>query len=163
MKSAFSSTLKEKQTPPKSKSKSKSSSSRNRKNSDPMTSFNLTSISKSSFTKLLALLLGIVALIIIYAIAQTNSNYNLFLWDFNNLEWSKAWLVTTVVDFYGATIPLIGIVFQTEPFLHACIWTCGFCLLGSPIHLSYAIYRLLTSGTLELKGSAERVAYTGLA
>lgn len=116
----------------------------------------------SSFdSKIVAFVLGVIATTIFYAIFHTNANYNLFTWDFNNLEWSKAWLLTTVIDFYGATIPLIAIVFYTEKLPYALLWTIGFCLLGSPVHITYAIYRLLVTGTIGLK-STTGPEYSGL-
>ena len=69
--------------------------------------------------------------------------------------------MTTVIDFYGATIPLVTIVFYTEKTLNAMMWTVGFCLLGSPIHLIYGIYRLIKTGTLELKNTTGP-EYSGL-
>ena len=39
--------------------------------------------------KLTASILGIIAVLIFYAIFHTNANYYLFSWDINNLNWSK--------------------------------------------------------------------------
>ena len=46
-------------------------------------------LSSAFDSKVVAFVLGVIAITMFYAIFHTNANYNLFTWDLNNLEWSK--------------------------------------------------------------------------
>mmetsp|Transcript_58706 Transcript_58706/g.63359 ORF Transcript_58706/g.63359 Transcript_58706/m.63359 type:complete len:139 (-) Transcript_58706:141-557(-) len=69
-----------------------------------------------------------------YLIASTLYQFPLFPLQSDSLEWSVAWLVTSVVDFYGVTLCFGAIVLSSElVWWHGVAWTVGFCVLGSPI------------------------------
>jgi hypothetical protein len=61
----------------------------------------------------------------------------------DNLEWTKNWLIATVIDYYGAATCLCVIALLSEPMLQGLAWSTGFLLLGSPICCLYCIYRWL--------------------
>jgi hypothetical protein len=75
------------------------------------------------------------------AIAGTCYKYNLFDFATQDLDWTKQWLLTTVVDYYGCALCLCMIALLSEPFPEGIAWSIGFCLLGSPICCIYCIYR----------------------
>ena len=58
-----------------------------------------------------------------------------------DLDWTKQWLITTVVDYYGAAICLCVITLLSEPFPNGILWSIGFLLLGSPVCCLYCAYR----------------------
>ena len=58
------------------------------------------SFSSAFDSKPIAFVLGVIAITIFYAILHTNANYNLFTWDFNNLEWSKVKYFPTIYVLY---------------------------------------------------------------
>ena len=75
--------------------------------------------------------------------------YSLFIVQVQDLDWTKQWLITTVIDFYGAAICLSVITIYSEPFPNGILWSIGFCLLGSPICCLYCAYRCVL---ITLKG-----------
>ena len=76
-------------------------------------------------------------------ISWTLYNYPLFPLQTNSLEWSNAWLAATVIDYYGSTLCLCGVIFATADSLWAAsIWIAGCCLLGSPVSCAWIIYQV---------------------
>mmetsp|Transcript_5928 Transcript_5928/g.6049 ORF Transcript_5928/g.6049 Transcript_5928/m.6049 type:complete len:139 (+) Transcript_5928:100-516(+) len=93
---------------------------------------------------LLIAFFSLLALSLAIAIGVTCQSYPLFPFKVNDLEWSKNWLIATVIDYYGAATCLCVIALLSEPALYmGIIWSIGFLLLGSPICCLYCIYRLV--------------------
>lgn len=85
-------------------------------------------------------------------ISYTLYNYPLFPFQTDDLDWSVAWLMTTIIDFYGSTLCLAGIVLASESsWLSGILWTAGFCLLGSPVCCVWVILRLARQGSLRIE------------
>jgi hypothetical protein len=78
------------------------------------------------------------------------SLYPLFDWATNDLQWVRAWLYMSVLDYYGASICLCCIAFYSETAILAVVWSLGFLLLGSPVCCAYICYRLVIHGPLSL-------------
>jgi hypothetical protein len=68
----------------------------------------------------------------------------------SDLNWTKAWLFTTIWDYYGVAFSLSAIAISTEDIPYGFLWTLGFCLLGSPVACAYIVMRLLFK-TISLK------------
>ena len=68
-------------------------------------------------------------------------SYPLFPFQMTDIDWTREWLIMTIVDYYGAVIALSGIVALNETPLVATLWIMSFCLLGSPFCCSYVVYR----------------------
>jgi hypothetical protein len=67
-----------------------------------------------------------------------------------DVDWTTAWLVTTVFDYYAAALCLCGFIVATETRFAACLWCSAVLLLGGPFCCSYMIYRLVKHGGLRL-------------
>ena len=86
------------------------------------------------------------------AIATTAYQYPLFPFQTNDLDWSVAWLMATVVDYYGSTLCFSGIVLASEDsWVVGILWVTGFCLLGSPLCCAWALQRLACHGSLRVE------------
>lgn len=68
----------------------------------------------------------------------------------SSLAWNSAWLVTTVVDYYGAALALCGVIVASESRRDGILWSLGCLLLGTPFCCFYVATRLLRKGTLRL-------------
>jgi len=72
----------------------------------------------------------------------------------NSLAWCRSWLITTVVDYYGAALALCGIIVASETNRVVGIaWSAGCLFLGTPFCCLYVATRLLRHGTLRLVAS----------
>ena len=68
------------------------------------------------------------------AVSVTMYNYPLFPFQTDSLEWCRTWLVTTVLDYYGACLCFCGVVLASEDsWSRGLAWVAGFCLLGPPV------------------------------
>lgn len=83
-------------------------------------------------------------------LAKTLWKHPLFPFQADSAAWSFSWLMTTVVDYYGAALCLCGIVVASEPPLKAALWTMGICCGGTPFCCMYVINRMLRRGSLRL-------------
>ena len=67
----------------------------------------------------------------------------------NSLAWCRSWLFTTVVDYYGAALALVGIIMSSEPkLLVGLAWSAGCLFLGTPFCCLYVAVRLFRRGSL---------------
>jgi len=73
----------------------------------------------------------------------TMSRYPLLKWSTRDIEWTRAWLYTTIADYYGLALVLSVIFFHLEPFWIAFLLTCGVCVFGSRIGTIWIAFRLL--------------------
>lgn len=111
----------------------------------------ITAMAQSS-SKLPLLFYGALLLVTLGAIASTLYKYPLFPLQTEDLDWSVAWLVASVVDFYGSTLCFAGIVLSSEEtWRSGILWVLGFCLLGSPVCCLWVVIRLLRTGSLRLE------------
>ena len=93
------------------------------------------------------------------AIIITCSSYPLFPFQTANLEWNNAWLMATIVDYYGACLCYCGIILGTEEsWVWGILWTLGCCLLGSPVCCIWMLVRLWRNGSsgLRLQNNSRR-------
>lgn len=94
---------------------------------------------------------GVLLLVTLGAIASTLYRYPLFPLQTDDLDWSVAWLVASVVDFYGSTLCFAGVVISSEDtWRSGILWVLGFCLLGSPVCCLWVVIRLVGTGSLRL-------------
>lgn len=112
-------------------------------------------IRSSSSCSILSTKMGAAAAITLYSILGVACFYTLAttLWaqplfplQLDNLEWMVAWLKMTVLDYYGAAIPLCGVAISSENGYAGWLWSIGFCLGGSPFCCAYVMLRMLAHG-----------------
>lgn len=83
-------------------------------------------------------------LFILVSLGWTLYSYPLFPLQTDSLEWSNTWLLTTVIDFYGSTICLCGIIIaSSNSWISGMLWTVGCCLLGSPVCCLWILYQIV--------------------
>ena len=86
------------------------------------------------------------------AIATTAYQYPLFPFQTDDLDWANAWLMATVIDYYGSTLCYAGVVMASEDTWWAGIlWVVGFLLLGSPVCCAWAFLRMARTGSLRIQ------------
>jgi len=68
----------------------------------------------------------------------------------SSVDWCRSWLITTVVDYYGAALCLCGVAISSEPSWQGWAWSAGFCALGTPVCTLYVASRLWRFGSLQL-------------
>lgn len=100
-----------------------------------------------------SLFYSILFLITLVTISVTLYNFPLFPIQYDSLEWNRTWLVSTVVDYYGACLCFCGVVLSTETsWVRGSAWVAGFCLLGSPMCCLWVLLWLFREGgTLRLE------------
>jgi len=91
--------------------------------------------------------------ITVSALGTTLYAYPLFPLQYDSsLAWTSRWLLTTVLDYYGASLCLGGIVLTSEStWTRGVCWNLGFALLGSPLCCLWIILWLRKGGTLQLR------------
>ena len=78
------------------------------------------------------------------ALMSTLWTQPLFPLQTSNLAWTNAWLKMTVLDYYGAALPLCGIaIASARDSYSGYLWAAGFCLGGSPFCCAYVALRLI--------------------
>lgn len=86
--------------------------------------------------------LGVVCFI---TLSMTLWSQPLTAWDVRSIDWLQSWLWMTVLDYYGACLPLCAVIVQNEPaLLHGCLWSLACCLGGSPFCCLWVVLRLLS-------------------
>jgi hypothetical protein len=91
----------------------------------------------------LVLCFSTLGIVVFFCIFSTLYVYPLFPFKMHDLEWTGAWLLTTVLDYYGSTLSLSAVVAFTEPPFYAVIWILLFNILGSPFCCMYIVYRYI--------------------
>ena len=79
-------------------------------------------------TAILYVLLGLAVGI---SLTVTCLNYPLFPFQLDNGQWTKNWLLMTVIDYYGSTLCLSVIVAYSEKANQAILWILAMNLLGT--------------------------------
>ena len=87
---------------------------------------------------------------ILFYLIMTLQAYPLFPFQMSNIDWTREWLIMTVLDYYGSTACFSVIVLFSEPLFYAIPWILSFNLLGSPFCCAYIVYRLYMYRTLSL-------------
>ena len=76
-------------------------------------------------------------------ISWTLHLYPLFPLQTDSAEWLKTWLAATVVDYYGSTLCLCGVILSTaDSWWAGILWCVGCCLLGSPVSCAWILYQI---------------------
>jgi hypothetical protein len=89
----------------------------------------------------------VLFIVTLSAIISTASKYPLFPFNTASLEWSNAWLIATVIDYYGACICFCGVVLSSEPSWRVGgAWVAAFFLLGSPMCCAWVLVWLFKGG-----------------
>jgi len=97
---------------------------------------------------------ALLGLLVTIKIMMTQNEFPLFDFATWDIQWSNAWLWTSVVDFYGAALCFSAIIIATEKnSLHGLFWVILLCSLGSPVSCAYICYRCVYHRTLELSHS----------
>lgn len=104
--------------------------------------------------------LGFAALGVVCAalLCNTLARYPLFPLQTQSLDWSLAWLATTVVDYYGSTLCLVAVIVASERTVVAVLWSLGCLLLGSPFCCAYMALRVLRHRSVALVDAATQPA-----
>lgn len=80
------------------------------------------------------------------SLASTLWSQPLFPFKMDSVEWLQSWLVMTVLDYYGAALPLAAVAVASEPGVTGWLWSAGFLLGGSPFCCAYVVLRLRSFG-----------------
>jgi heme/copper-type cytochrome/quinol oxidase subunit 3 len=99
---------------------------------------------------------GGLGIAIFLSIAYTYTNHPLFPLQTDSLDWSLAWLLASVFDYYGSTICLCAIIVSTEERSQAIVWCLLCLLLGSPFCCVYIALRLRAKKTIALSPGVGR-------
>jgi hypothetical protein len=93
-----------------------------------------------------ALFFATLGIVVAFVLGLTLFHHPLFPFRWNELAWCKAWLATTVVDYYGVALPFSALVVAAEPNLAIGLaWALGVLVLGSPVACIWmARYKLRT-------------------
>merc|ERR1712046_301858 len=94
------------------------------------------------------------ALFLVY-LSVTCWAHPLFPFQPSSADWSFAWLLTTVADYYCSTLVLCGVIFTSEAGVAGALWTLGCLILGSWIACAWAAQRLWHFRTLTLASAKE--------
>lgn len=90
---------------------------------------------------------AVLLLITLSTIAATYTNHALFLLDFDSLNWSNAWLLATIINYYGAILCFCGVVVASEAsWCTAVPWVMACCTVGSPACCLYVFLWLTKEG-----------------
>ena len=100
---------------------------------------------------------GILGVGCFCALTSTLVKQPLFPMQLSNVEWLRPWLLTTVIDYYGACWCLCGVIVWSEEPLPAALWCAGTSLLGSPVCCLYILSRLWVHRSLKLVAEREYV------
>ena len=100
---------------------------------------------------------SLLLVVTLATVSSTLSEYPLFPIQSDSLEWNNAWLIASVVDFYGACLCFCGVVLSSEAsWSRGLAWVAGFCLLGSPVCCAWVLIWLVRGGgTLRLERRRE--------
>mmetsp|Transcript_83040 Transcript_83040/g.173851 ORF Transcript_83040/g.173851 Transcript_83040/m.173851 type:complete len:252 (+) Transcript_83040:124-879(+) len=85
------------------------------------------------------------------ALATTLWKFPLLPFQPSDLPWAKAWLWTTLGDFYVLTSCLCGLCLASEGFVVGSLLSLTFLFLGSPCVCCWMVWRLLHHGSLTLQ------------
>jgi hypothetical protein len=84
-----------------------------------------------------------LGIVVFLALGFTLFAHPLFAFDTGNIEWVRAWLWMTVLDYYGACIPFCAIIIANETSLQTgFLWSAACLLLGSPFCCLWLVLRL---------------------
>ena len=76
-------------------------------------------------------------------ISLTLHHYPLFPFQTDSAEWVKTWLAATIVDYYGSTLCLCGVILSTaDSWWAGILWCVGCCLLGSPVSCAWILNQI---------------------
>ena len=104
-----------------------------------------------------ALFIGVLGFTVFAHLCVVCYHYPLFPFSPEDIDWSNAWLMMTVLDYYGSTLCMCAIAFYSEAnFWVALLWSTLFCLLGSPFVCTWCVWRLLSHNSLKLSSSDTR-------
>ncbi len=68
--------------------------------------------------------------------------------------WNRAWLLTTIADYYTMTVCMCGVIFSSEQRLATgAAWSLGCCLLGAPTACVWVCLQLYRRRSLSLGGA----------
>jgi cation transport ATPase len=102
-------------------------------------------------SRTIIIIYSILFVFLFYKISTTLYKFPLFPIQYNSIEWNSVWLVTTVIDYYGACFCFGGVVLSSESsWMKGIAWNLGFALLGSPICCLWVILWIYNGGTLQL-------------
>ena len=92
----------------------------------------------------------LIGLSFLALLSLTLWHYPLGPFQLDSLAWCRAWLLTTVADYYGACLCLCGVIVASEPLVPGLLWCAACCFLGTPGCCAYVFGRLLRHGSLQL-------------
>merc|ERR1712087_709658 len=75
-------------------------------------------------------------------LASTLMAHPLFPFRMDDVDWTAAWLLTTVGDFYTSTWCLCGVIIATDGVASGGLWSLAISLLGSPFACAWVSLRL---------------------
>mmetsp|Transcript_22202 Transcript_22202/g.48430 ORF Transcript_22202/g.48430 Transcript_22202/m.48430 type:complete len:128 (-) Transcript_22202:423-806(-) len=99
---------------------------------------------------LVAAAYALLAATVVVVLSWMLYHYPLLDFAVDDIFWTRSWLYMTVLDYYGSTFVVCGIIFSTEPLVNAVLWSLACCILGSPFCCFYVLWRLYQHRTLRL-------------
>jgi len=106
---------------------------------------------RPSNARLIAGTYTVFGLSVLTALVTTIWKHPLWPFQMESLEWTRAWLITTIGDYYGACFALCAVILASESRWAGIAWSLGCCLLGAPVCCSWVVSRVLRKGTLALR------------
>lgn len=90
---------------------------------------------------------AVLLLVTLSTIAATYTNYALFPLAFDSLKWSNAWLLASIINYYGAILCFCGVVVASEAsWCTAVPWVMACCIVGTPACCLYVFLWLTKEG-----------------
>ena len=97
-----------------------------------------------------ASILSVLSVACSFALVRTLRAQPLYPFKLDSIAWTTTWLWMTIVDYYGATIPLCAIIYSSEKPLPATLWSLACLLLGCPFCCLYVALRAMRHGGVRL-------------
>ena len=84
-----------------------------------------------------------LGLVCFSVLTLTLYHHPLYAFETENIEWLRAWLWMTVLDYYGAALPLCAVIMANEQSpLVGTLWSLGCLVGGSPFCCAWTVTRL---------------------
>uniref|UniRef100_A0A7S1B1Z2 Uncharacterized protein n=1 Tax=Noctiluca scintillans TaxID=2966 RepID=A0A7S1B1Z2_NOCSC len=102
----------------------------------------------------------VVGVAFVTGFVTTCVHYPLFPFQLDSADWSSAWLIATIGDYYATSLCYCGIIIATEGLWPGVLWCAGVLFLGSGFSCLWVVYRVLAHKSLALKS---KTSASGLA
>lgn len=112
-----------------------------------MSNADSTSVASRIVNYLSLIFYAVILLVTLSTLTATFTNHLLFPLQTNDLEWSNAWLLETVIDYYGTCLCFCGVVVASEDtWRSAILWVIACLTVKSPACCLYVFLWLTKEG-----------------